>query len=340
MEHPHRTASGVIAESPLVLADLETSEGMTGHSIVFTYTAEALEPTARFLQNLEPLLAGEPLAPVEIASKLAKRFRLLGTQGIAGMALAGLDMAIWDALARIHSVSLARLLGGIEKPVRAYGAIGYDGPDESARIAEDWVRRGFRGLKAKIGYPTAEEDLAVVRAVRKAAGKDVAIMVDYNQSLSPADAVRRIRMLDGEGLEWVEEPTLAHDYQGHAHIAGEVQTPIQCSENWWGAGDMRQAILAGGSDYLMLDVMKIGGVTGWMQAASIAAVHGLRVSSHLWPEISAQLLCVTPTAHWLEYSDWWNAIVAEPLYVHRDKERMRSQSPAIRHNSTRFGHIR
>jgi mandelate racemase len=124
-------------------------------------------------------------------------------------------------------------------------------------------------------------------------------------------------VLDGEGLTWVEEPTLAHDHAGHARIAREAATPIQCGENWWGTLDLQHAIAAGASDFVMLDVMKIGGVTGWMRGAALAHAHGLPVSSHLWPELSAQLLSVTPTAHWLEYADWWNPIVRDPLVVER-----------------------
>jgi mandelate racemase len=157
--------------------------------------------------------------------------------------------------------------------------------------------------------------VAVIRAMRRAVGPDVAIMVDYNQSLSPADAVERLRVLDDEGLAWVEEPTLAHDYAGHAHVAREARTPIQCGENWWGVLDMQHALDAGASDCVMPDVMKIGGVTGWLQAAALAAARNIRMSNHLWPEISAQLLDVTPTAHWLEYADWWNPVLAEPLRI-------------------------
>ena len=118
-----------------------------------------------------------------------------------------------------------------------------------------------------------------------------------------------------KGLAWVEEPTLAHDFEGHALVAGEAKTPIQCGENWWGTQDLRHAIGAHASDYIMLDAMKIGGVTGWMRAASLAEVHGMAVSSHLWPELSQQLLCLTATAHWLEYADWWNVILANPLRI-------------------------
>ena len=275
---PHQTASGALTESPLVLRDITTDDGIVGHSITFTYTVAALKPTADLISNIAALIHG-------------------------------------DALARSHNCSLLQLLGGAPKPVRAYGAIGFDGAAASAKCAEDWARRGFTGVKAKIGYPTATEDIEVIRAIRSAAGDRMAIMVDYNQSLTPTEAIERLRCIDDLGLWWIEEPTLAHDFAGHAQIAREIRTPIQCGENWWGVLDMRHAIDAGASDYMMPEVMKIGGVTGWMQAASLAAPHGIRVSNHLWPEVSAQLLCAAPTGHWLEYADWWNPILKEPLRV-------------------------
>jgi mandelate racemase len=316
LQHPHRTASGVFSESPLVLTDIVADDSV-GHSMVFTYQKEALKPTADLIHNFEPLIKGEALAPSAIEQRLAKSFRLLGTQGLVGIALAAIDMALWDALARSQNTSLVRLLGGVERGIPAYGAVGYDGAAESAKVAEDWAKRGFLGVKAKIGYPTVLEDLAVVRAMRKAVGESIAIMVDYNQSLTPAEAVQRLRMLDYEGLTWVEEPTLAHDYAGHALVAREAKTPIQCGENWWGTLDLQHAIDAQASDYMMPDVMKIGGVTGWLRAASLAHARGIRLSNHLWPEISAQLMCLTPTAHWLEYADWWSPIVAEPLRIEK-----------------------
>lgn len=315
MAHPHRTAGGVVSESPLVLTDVFSDDGVVGHSIVFTYNKAALNPTAELIRNLEELIRGEPLAPLEIEQKLSGRFRLLGTQGLVGIAIAAIDMALWDALARSHESSLLELLGGVARPILAYGAVGYDGAEGSAKGAAEWVERGFRGVKAKIGYPTIQEDLVVIRAIRKAVGDGVAIMVDYNQCLAPAEAVQRLRVLDDEGLAWVEEPTLAHDYAGHALIAREAETPIQCGENWWGTLDLRHALAARASDFVMPDVMKIGGVTGWVRAAALAQAEGVRVSNHLWPEVSAQLLCVTPTAHWLEYADWWNPILNEPLKV-------------------------
>jgi mandelate racemase len=315
MTEPHRTASGTIVESPLVLTDVLTDDGVAGHSYVFCYAMLALKPVAMLVKSLEPLIAGQPLAPYDIERLLEARFRLLGPQGLTGIAMAAIDMALWDALARREGLPLARLLGATLKPIPAYGAVGYDGAEASARVATNWAERGFKGVKAKIGYPSVREDIEVVRAIRRAVGDDVALMVDYNQSLTPTDAIVRARHLDDEGLTWIEEPTLAHDYAGHAQVARETRTPIQCGENWWGPHDLQKAIAAGASDYVMPDVMKIGGVTGWLRSAALAEAHGIRVSNHLFIEISTHLMCATPTAHWLEYAEWFNPIIAEPLAI-------------------------
>lgn len=168
MAQPHQTAGGVITESPLVLTDITTSDGVRGHSMIFTYTTIALKPVADLIHNMESLIIGE---------------------------------------------------------------------------------------------------------------------------------------------------RLAHDFRGHAQIARAAETPIQCGENWWGPLDVQHALDAQASDLMMLDVMKIGGVTGWMRAAALAYARGVPISCHLWPEISAQLLCLTPTAHWLEYADWWSPILREPLQI-------------------------
>jgi mandelate racemase len=315
MAQPHRTASGTIVESPLVLTDVLTDQDIVGHSYVFCYAALALKPTALLIKALEPFLIDQPVAPLDIERQLTARFRLLGPQGLTGIAMAAIDMALWDALARAQGLPLVRVLGATPRPIPAYGATGYDGADGSARVAAEWAERRFTGIKAKIGYPSVREDVDVIRAMRRVVGDDIALMVDYNQSLGVAEAVARAQRLDDEGLTWIEEPTRADDYAGHARVAREARTPIQCGENWWGAHDMEKAIAAGASDYVMPDVMKIGGVTGWLRASALAEAHGLRLSNHLFIEISTHLLCATPTAHWLEYAEWFNPIIAQPLSI-------------------------
>lgn len=315
MAEPHRTASGVITVSPLVLVDLRTKDGIVGHSMVFTYSVAALGPTAAFIANLEALVAGRPLAPAELTRHLLANVRLLGSHGLVGMAISAIDMAAWDAAARSSGVALCRLLGATPRPTPAYGGIGFDGAQDCAKQAERWVKRGLKGVKAKIGYATVDEDVAVIRAMRSAVGEGVAIMADYNQCLSPVEARERLRVLDAEGLAWIEEPVIAEDYAGAASVARAAATPVQAGENWWGPLEFAKAIDAGASDLLMPDLMKAFGVSGWMEIAAQAAPRALPISSHLFPECSAQVLAATPTSHWLEYAEWWNPVLSEPLEV-------------------------
>jgi mandelate racemase len=313
LARPHPTAGGVAESAPLVLLDLETDQGLTGQAYVFCYTPIALKPIADLMESLQPLIQGDAFAPLTLASKLQGRFRLLGSQGFTGMAMAAIDMAAWDILARSAGLSLSRFLGGEEKPIPAYHSLGMRGPEGAAQEAAESIGLGFRCVKFKVGYPHVEQDRAVIRAARRATGEDLQVMVDYNQSLSVPEAIRRVRLLEEEALVWVEEPTRADDFAGHARIAAECHTPIQIGENLWGPHDLAKSLSAGASDFVMLDVMKIGGVTGWLRAAGQAEAAGLPVSSHLFPELSAQLLAVCSQAHWLEYQDWAAPILHRPL---------------------------
>jgi mandelate racemase len=308
-----RTSSGDILVAPLALVELATAEGPTGCSYVFSYTPAALAPLCKLLENFGALLAGRAVAPVALDAELAVRMRLLGPQGLTGIAMAAIDMAAWDALARAAGLPLVRMLGGAPRPVPAYNSLGMDGADAAAKLAAETAQAGFKALKIKIGYPDVADDVAAIRAVRREIGDGLALMVDYNQALPVPEAIRRIRRLDDEGLAWVEEPTRADDFDGHARIARAVRTPLQIGENWWGPADMAKSIAAGASSFAMPDVMKIGGVTGWLRAAALAQAAGLPVSSHIFPELSAHLLPVTPTAHWLEWLDTAGGVLADPV---------------------------
>jgi mandelate racemase len=317
IQWPLETSGGVLGTVPLVLIDLHTEEGITGTSYVFCYTPMALKPVVQLVSSLAVLIEGDLLAPLAIEPKLQGTFRLLGPQGLTGMAVAGIDMATWDALAKSWEVPLARLLGGEPRKVPAYNSCGLGtiGAERAAEEAQELVAPGFSAVKVRLGYPALETDIEVVRTIRRSVGEDVVLMSDYNQSLSVVEARRRAAALDGEGLYWIEEPTRADDYSGNAQIQRQAKTPVQLGENWWGPHDMAKSVEAGASGYGMADAAKIGGVTEWLRAAALAESAGLPLSSHLSPEISAHLLAVTPTGHWLEYVDWANPVLEEPLRV-------------------------
>ena len=312
LARPIRTAVGTIPSAPLVLIDVETEQGVVGRAYVFAYMAFALAPLVRFLEALAPELEGQPVAPVDRQRGFDRRFRLLGWQGLVGMALSGLDMALWDALGRAADLPVARLLGGEPRPLAAYDSYGVVEPGVDDRDLARSVERGFRAIKIKLGDGDLARDLATVKAVRTLIGPAVALMVDYNQSLDPVEARRRIAALAEHDIHWVEEPVRADDIHGHARVRAASPVRIQTGENWWFPRDMANAIAAGASDYAMLDVMKIGGITGWLRAAGQADAASLPVSSHIFVEASAHALTVTPTAHWLEYLDVAGAVLAEP----------------------------
>jgi mandelate racemase len=317
MKLPLGTSAVTVRSAPLLLIDLETEEGITGRTYLFCYMPLGAQLIARVLQELLVLVKGDTVDPVEISSKLSRQFRLIGSQGVIWMAMAGLDVACWDALSQAAGMPLIAYLGGEPKPIPAYNSngLGLMSPEACADEAEQLLEGGFRGIKLRLGYPTLEGDLAAVRAVQKRVPSDIAIMTDYNQALSVTEALNRGRALDTEGLAWIEEPIRHDDYSGCAAIASTLATPIQIGENFIGVHAMESALAANSAALMMPDLCRIGGVTGWLQAATLAAGKGIKLSSHLFPEVSSHLLAVTPTQHWLEYVDWAAPILAEPLQV-------------------------
>jgi mandelate racemase len=317
MAHALGTSAQTVRSAPLLLIDLETQEGITGHTYLWCYVPIAAELIARVLDELLGMIKGDRVEPVEIAAKLAKRFKLLGTTGIIAMAIAGLDVASWDALSAAAGVPLIEFLGGAPRPIPTYNSngLGLMAPEACADEAEELLDGGFQAVKLRLGNPTLAADLAAVRAVRKRLPDGVQIMADYNQALTVEDAIKRGRALDHEGLTWIEEPIRHDDYAGCARIAKEVATPIQIGENFWGPHAMEAALDANAADLMMPDLCRIGGVLGWQQAASLAATAGMKLSSHLFPEVSVHLLSVSPTCHWLEYVDWASPILAEPFPI-------------------------
>jgi len=272
---------------------------------------------AKILEEIARVVKGERVAPIDLWARLAERFALIGVQGIVRMAMSGIDMAAWDALAQTAGLRLAALLGADPKRIPAYNScgLGLMAPDKLAEEALRLLFGGFRAVKLRLGYPTLQEDLAALHAVKKSVGDSVAVMVDYNQALSLVAALERGRALDQEGIYWLEEPIRHDDYAGYARLVRELKTPIQIGENFSESSAMATALSAGAADYVMPDLERIGGVTGWQRAAALAATQRIAMSSHLFPEISVHLLSATPTSHFLEYVDWADKIVEQPLEI-------------------------
>ncbi len=312
------TSQGVLDRAALILIDLETSAGTVGHSYLFAIGAQNFKPIVGLLDAMADMIVGQPLAPFHLERLLRARYALLGVHNIVLFAMSGIDIAAWDAHAKLLGEPLVRVLGGKVRPIRAYNSKGLGIMPKKALAAQAvaLLDEGFDALKIRLGRDKASADVAAVRAVRKAIGPDATLMCDFNQALSLNEALLRCRMLDDEGgLTWIEEPIRADDFSGYAELVAVGETPISIGENFMGPEQMAQALAAGAANFVMPDVQRIMGVTGWLRAAALAQAYGLEMSSHLFPEVSAHLMAVTPTAHWLEYVDWANPILAEPIQV-------------------------
>src|SRR3954470_4705461 len=310
MARPTHTAAGAITSTPLALIDLETQDGVVGTTYVFCYSPPGLAAVVAALREID--LAGAPLDG--LWERLRNRFRLLGTSGVIGLALNGIDMAAWDARARAAGKPLTELLGGrAGTSVTAYGSLKSARPGDPAGEVRERAPAGFGAYKLKVGGGSLDDDLAAIAAVREASG-GARLMVDYNQSLDYDEALARLRRLDAEDLEWIEEPLPAEDVAGYARLCAAIATPIQAGESWWSPEEAERNLAAGACALAMPDVARIGGVTGWLRAAAAAEQAGVPVSTHNYPEVGVHLLAAVPNAHLLEHLDKTSPLV-RPLAI-------------------------
>ena len=318
LRRPVVSKVGLFHEWPVILIDLHTEEGITGRAYLEPYLKNAARYLVPLIHDLAAARIGKAIHPIDDFQAMQRSLNLVGYEGLSMIAVSGLDMAAWDAMSKSADMPLANFLGGSLGSVRSYNSnalwltdVAKLKDEAAALVAEG----GFKGLKLRLGRERVADDLLAIQGVRKGAGEDIKLMVDFNQGLSFGDALHRCHALDDQGLYWFEEPINYTNLEGYSRLRAELKTPLQLGENFYGPRAQYQALAAGAGDYVMPDLMRIGGVTGWLRAAAIAGAAGIEMSSHLYPEFSAHLLRVTETAHWLEWQDWADPILKEPFKV-------------------------
>ena len=307
-----------LADWPLILIDLYTEEGVIGRSYLEPYIARSMRYLIPALHDLGDMLKGRRLAPIEFYEAARKSLHFVGYEGMSMIAVAGIDMAAWDALARAAGVPLCVLLGGGVGAVPAYNSNGLwlkSAEEVASEAVELREEGGFTGLKLRLGRERLADDLATIEAVREAVGSEMSLMVDFNQGLHLGEALERCHAIDDFGLSWIEEPLVYDNLEGYARLTADLKTPVQIGENFYGPRALYTALQMKACDYVMPDFMRIGGVTGWQRAAAIAAAAGIPISTHLYPEVAAHVMRVAETAHWLEWQDWANPILQQPYRV-------------------------
>ena len=309
---------GQLKDWPLILIDIYTKEGVVGRSYLEPYRQRSVAAIVHSIQDLADMFKGKPLAPLDVYAESMRSLHLVGREGITLIALAGIDMAIWDALAKAANKPLATLLGGSPGPIRAYNTNGLwlkpldELADEAAALVEEG---NYSAVKMRLGRETIQQDAQAIEIVREAVGDEVHVMSDFNQGMAFGEALLRLHALDDHGLYWFEEPIVYDNIEAYAQITREIKTPVQIGENIYGPREFYKAVVAHAADLYMPDLMRIGGVTGWMRSASIAGAAGLPLSSHLYPEVSAHLMRASESADWIESCDWALPLIAEPFEI-------------------------
>jgi mandelate racemase len=318
LKRPVVARIATLTDWPLILIDLHTEEGVIGRSYLEPYVPKSMRYLIPALHDLGEMFKGRRLAPIELFEAARKSLHFVGYEGMAMIAVAGIDMAAWDALARAAGVPLCVLLGGSVGPVPAYNSNGLwlrspmEVASEAVALRDEG---GFQGLKLRLGRERLADDLATIEAVRDAVGVEMSLMIDFNQGLHLGEALERCHGIDNLGLAWIEEPIVYDNLEGYARLTADLKTPVQIGENFYGPRALYTALQMNACDYVMPDFMRIGGVTGWQRAAAIAAAAGIPISTHLYPEVAAHVMRVAETAHWLEWQDWANPVLQHPYEV-------------------------
>ncbi len=320
LEKPIATAIHDIRSVGCVLVSLETDEGISGESYIFTINAARLKAFDEMIQSFAPLIEGRNPHYVEaVWQDIWSAINPIGHKGVTISALSALDIACWDLVGKAADKPLHHLFGACRDHVKTYASGGLwlsYSIEELEHEAQSFIDQGFRAMKIRVGNIKADMDVERVAAVRKVVGPDIELMVDANQAFTAKQAIRLGRKLEEFGLVWFEEPVPAYDLTGHADVRAALDTPVASGETEYTRYGMKAMIEARACDVLMPDLQRIGGFSEFHKSAALAAAYDIPVSTHIFTEHSLSLAGSTTNCISVEHMPWFAPLFAEPLKVH------------------------
>ncbi|MBT2548238.1 mandelate racemase/muconate lactonizing enzyme family protein [Arthrobacter sp. ISL-65] len=305
-----------MTEVVFLFAEITTEQGHTG--LGFSYSKRAGGPAqyAHAKEVAEGIIGEDPNDIGKLYTKLLWAGASVGRSGVATQALAAIDIALYDLKAKRAGLPLAKLLGSYRDSVQTYNTSGgflNATLDEVKARATQSVEEGIGGIKIKVGLPDSKEDLRRVAGIREHIGWDVPLMVDANQQWDRATALRMGRQLEEFNLIWIEEPLDAYDFEGHAHLAQVLDTPIATGEMLASVAEHKGLIAANGCDIIQPDAPRVGGITQFLRLAALADERGLGLAPHFAMEIHLHLAAAYPREPWVEHFDWLDPLFNERL---------------------------
>jgi L-alanine-DL-glutamate epimerase-like enolase superfamily enzyme len=305
-----------MTEVVFLFAEITTEQGHSG--IGFSYSKRAGGPAqyAHAKEVAEGIVGEDPNDIGKIYTKRLWAGATVGRSGVATQALAAIDIALYDLKAKRAGLPLAKLLGSYRDSVQTYNTSGgflNATLDEVKARATQSINEGIGGIKIKVGLPDSREDLRRVAGIREHIGWDVPLMVDANQQWDRATALRMGRRLEEFNLVWIEEPLDAYDFEGHAHLASVLDTPIATGEMLASVAEHKGLINANGCDIIQPDAPRVGGITQFLRLAALADERGLGLAPHFAMEIHLHLAAAYPREPWVEHFDWLDPLFNERL---------------------------
>ena len=267
------------------------STGARGTGFSWTPTIGPHAVQALLDHDIRDAVLGWPVDPAEVWPALWAHLHEAGSGGLTTIAMAGLDLALWDLAGRRQGRSLTQMLGARRERAEVYGSgVNLHYPlEELVAQAERWVAAGYASVKIKVGGSDLGADRERVAAVREVLGPDRDLMIDANQRWDLDRATTAMGVLEAYRPRWIEEPLRADDLAGHAELRRRIATPVAMGENLHTVYRFRDALDVGACDVVQPNVVRVGGVTPFLQIAALADERGAELHPHLLPEISGQL---------------------------------------------------
>ena len=301
----HDTWDGGVSWHDIVVTRVTTDADIEGTGISWTPRVGAGAVRALIADECAPLLRGRSAVPGPRWQELHDHLHEAGPGGIAAMALAGVDIALWDLRAKSLNLSLVELIGRRRETVRSYASgVNLDKElDELLAQVRGWLESGHTAVKIKVGSADLRRDVERVRRVRDLLGPRGSLMLDANQRWDLPSAYRAVGALVDFDPHWIEEPLPADDVPGHVRLRATTGVPFATGENLRTVRQFRDALTAGACDIAQPNVVRVGGITPFLRIADLAATFDVPVAPHLLPELSAQLALCVPMVSMVEDID-------------------------------------
>ncbi len=294
---------GFRTKNSVLIVELRTTSGVTGLSFVSVESANQIAAIDQIIKGIEPALKGvDPIRREYIYERMWGLTVDILHDGASNLALAALDIALWDILGKQMSTPIWKILGGYRDKVPAYAAETLWRHQDAAEVASEakrLVANGHRAMKLRTGGRPVSEDVERARALRDAVGPDVTLMTDVLWGHSPQEAIRLSNGMAPYNFAWFEEPLREGDFDGLRRVRDRTSIPLAAGERVSRLSMLNDLLPV--IDHAIIDLHHIGGITPWVKAANAIGIRGLPISGHATHEINSQLIAAVPTGGWAEY---------------------------------------